>query len=233
MRPSTARISQPYGQFPQASGQPWIHLGDDYACERGEDVVTIAPGIVLYAGPGQNVPDYLADMFMLYRGSDASGNCILVEHDGWAESFNHLEFWTVNTGDTVFRGQRVGGAGDSGNAFGVHLHHETLTIPAANTPPFSRYNPQLQVDYEDRIAGRIAPQATEIEILEDEFMAMTEKQRKEFIDEIAEAAASKTWFYGGVANTQGGKQTIWRVLVQIYHTVNAILEVVKRIDAKK
>lgn len=215
MKPCTARISQPYGQFPQASGQPWIHVGDDYAGERGQEVVTIADGRVLFAGPGQNVPNDLADLLMLYRGSDASGNCVIVEHAGWVETFNHLEFYTVNTGDIVKRGWRVGGMGDSGNAYGVHLHHETLTVPASPVPPFSRYNPQFQIDYEDQQAGTIAPQATEIELAEDEIMAMTPKEREEF----AELVALKTWQLNGVPNVEGGKQTIWRVLVSIYYMV--------------
>lgn len=181
MRPSKARISQRYGTFPQASGQPWIHVGDDYAGERGEEVVTIAPGTVLFAGPGQFVPNSLADMLMLYRGSDASGNCVIVGHEGWVETFNHLEFYTVNTGDKLQRGWRVGGMGDSGNAFGVHLHHETLTTPASAQPPFSRYDPQLQVAYEDREAARIAALAKDDE--------MTPEQLNAIIDAIREEGA--------------------------------------------
>lgn len=158
MRPTTATISQPYGVFPQASGQPWIHLGDDYACYRGQDIVTIAAGRVLFAGPSELVPNQLADRIMLYRGSTASGRCVITEHDdnttGWIQTFNHLEFYTVNTGDAIFRGQRVGGAGDSGNAFGVHLHHECIDPGAVtNQAPFGRYNPQIQIDYEDAQAA--------------------------------------------------------------------------------
>lgn len=208
MKPCNARISQDYGEFPQASGQPWIHVGIDYAGSRGEIVVTISEGTVLFAGPGELVPNWLADTLMLYRGSTASGNCVIVQHDGWVETFNHLEFYLINTGDTVKRGFRVGGMGDSGNAFGVHLHYETLTTPASAQPPFSRYNPHLQMAYEDERALETAPKNTPVPpVVEKEWweMPIPEKERKALIKDIA----LEVWGLRGTPRIDGVKQTMW------------------------
>lgn len=205
MLPTKARVSQPYGQFPQASGQPWIHVGTDYAGERGQEIVTIADGTVLYAGPGQFVPNWLADTLMLYRGSDASGNCVIIQHDGWVETSNHQEFVTVKTGDKVKRGWRIGGMGDSGNAFGVHLHHETLTTPASAEPPFSRYDPDLQISYEDQQAAIILASLKDIE--------MTNEQLDTILNAIHEEGEQSREYFGLLVTkgwyTGRGKNRKW------------------------
>ena len=152
MHPTKGWISQEVFNANQASGQDFPHTGRDYAGERGQDVITIAPGTVIHAASGP-VPDWLARRFQLVPGSTAGGNYVFVQHDGWVEYFGHLEEINVRNGQALTRGQRVGGMGDSGNAQGVHLHYEVILEPCGAEFPWGRYHPQLQIDYEDTHAG--------------------------------------------------------------------------------
>lgn len=163
MHPVNGNYTQRFGQANQASGQSFPHTGDDYAANRGDEVRTIAPGTVIFAGNGQELPDNLADRFMLYRGSPSAGKCVFIQHDGWIEYFAHLDSINVRAGQTVSRGTRVGGAGDTGNAQGVHLHYEVFTLPCSNVYPFGRYNPANQVAHEDSMAEMA--QATGVKML--------------------------------------------------------------------
>ena len=158
VNPTNGNTTQKFGQTNQASGDPFPHTGKDYAAVRGQEVRTIANGKVIHAGVAY--PDALADRFMLVRGSNAGGNFVIIEHDGWIELMAHLNTIDVRAGQSVVRGQRIGGAGDSGNAFGVHVHYETIDPKLIrNTYPFGRYNPDLQIAQEDRLASVGPPTA--------------------------------------------------------------------------
>lgn len=220
MKPCKGWLSQRYGKFPQASGQPWIHVGDDYAGNRGDEVVTISDGTVLYAGPGQNVPNWLSDLLMLYRGSDASGNCVIIQHDGWVETANHLEFYTVSTGMKVKRGWRIGGMGDSGNAFGVHLHHECLTTPASSIPPFSRYDPHFQIAHENAQAMKFVHLAKDIDMKPEQFDALikTIEDQGAYTREYVGLMFTKGWYTGRGANrkfTEGVALTLAKIKAKV------------------
>lgn len=153
MHPVNGWISQEVFNENQASGQPFPHVGRDYAADRGAEVRTIAPGTVIYVTrEGEPVPDWLANRFMLVPGSTAGGNSVFVQHDGWVEYFGHLENTTVRAGQGLARGQSIGGAGDSGNAQGVHLHYEVIIEPCPAVFPWGRYHPQLQIDLEDSLS---------------------------------------------------------------------------------
>lgn len=163
MQPTPGYITQPYGKFPQASGEPWPHTGDDFAGQIGAPCYTISAGKVLYSGPGHLLPYNLADMLMFVRGSNASGNQLLIAHGdiykgGWIEAFNHCDRLLVATGATVSRGQKVATVGNTGNTQGAHLHYECIYVPwVTNQPPFGRYNPQGQVRAEDAAAAAVTP----------------------------------------------------------------------------
>ena len=59
------------------------------------------------------------------RGNKSYGNCVQLEHDeGYTTLYAHLRSVAVRWGDTVRKGQVLGVMGDSGNAYGVHLHFE-------------------------------------------------------------------------------------------------------------
>ena len=154
MHPTDGRITQEVFNPNQASGQAFLHTGRDYAGNRGDTIRTIADGVVLYVTrENEPVPDWLANRFMLVPGSAAGGNSLFIEHDGWVEYFGHMENIAVKVGERVRRGQTVGGVGDSGNAFGCHLHYEVIVEPCPASFPWGRYHPQNQIDYEDAHAG--------------------------------------------------------------------------------
>ena len=53
------------------------------------------------------------------------GNCVIIEcEDGAQALFGHLNTISVVAGQSVFMGDRLGGAGTTGVSTGVHLHYE-------------------------------------------------------------------------------------------------------------
>lgn len=185
MHPTDGTISQEVFEPVQASGQAFPHTGRDYRANRGDTVRTIADGTVIHAGSGP-VPDWLANRFQLFPGSSSGGNYVFIQHEGWVEYFGHLDTIDVGPGATVRRGQRIGGAGDSGAAQGVHLHYEVIEEPCPGIFPWGRYHPQLQIDHENRIAGELILTGT---ILEETVSEQIVKLDAQQADDIAIAAA--------------------------------------------
>ena len=57
----------------------------------------------------------------------AYGNRIIVRHDNGVKTmYAHLSSTSVNVGDKVTRGQRIGAVGTTGNSSGPHLHFEVI-----------------------------------------------------------------------------------------------------------
>lgn len=70
-------------------------------------------------------------------GTKSYGNFVKIKHkDGYYTLYAHLKDVYVNQGDYVKRGQKIGYMGDSGNAYGIHLHFEL------RTPQDKRINPE-------------------------------------------------------------------------------------------
>jgi murein DD-endopeptidase MepM/ murein hydrolase activator NlpD len=166
MQPTDGRKTQSFNTYPQASGEPWGHTGDDYAGNIGDLVRTIADGVVLFAGWSQDMPDSMADAYMFVRGSGNGGIMALIQHDGWCSLSAHLDSTPLNPGDTVTRGQVIGTVGTTGRSTGSHLHYECIEDGAVtNQPMFGRYDPALQIAHEDAVASTkasasMAPPAT-------------------------------------------------------------------------
>lgn len=60
--------------------------------------------------------------------SGAYGNVILINHkNGYYSRYAHLNSINVSAGDIVEAGQLIGGAGNTGNSTGTHLHFEIRT----------------------------------------------------------------------------------------------------------
>ena len=67
------------------------------------------PGVVVYAG----------------NSGDWAGNHVAVRHaDGHTTMYSHMSRMAVTTGQTVQAGQVIGYVGETGRAFGAHLHFE-------------------------------------------------------------------------------------------------------------
>lgn len=58
-------------------------------------------------------------------GNRSYGNCVKIEHkDGYMTLYAHLSKVYVKKGQFVEQGQVIGKMGDTGNAYGIHLHFE-------------------------------------------------------------------------------------------------------------
>ncbi|MCR4443267.1 MAG: peptidoglycan DD-metalloendopeptidase family protein [Peptococcaceae bacterium] len=83
------------------------HHGIDIPAERGEQVVSASAGIVTFAG-------WLGDY----------GWCVKITDGSHIYLYAHLSKIAVSQGQTVRPGGSVGLIGDTGKAFGCHLHFE-------------------------------------------------------------------------------------------------------------
>jgi murein DD-endopeptidase MepM/ murein hydrolase activator NlpD len=85
-----------------------FHEGLDIAVEFGTPVQTTADGLVIWAAPHAGY-----------------GNCVVVYHNnGITTRYGHLSKITVDTGQRVRRGDRIGHAGSTGRSTGPHVHYE-------------------------------------------------------------------------------------------------------------
>ena len=102
-------LSARFGQ----SGPYWSsgqHMGLDFAAPMGTPIIAADGGKVVEAGQG-----------------GAYGNFVEIAHgDGTRTRYAHLSRISVEQGQSVDRGQRLGGLGSTGNSTGPHLHFEVL-----------------------------------------------------------------------------------------------------------
>lgn len=93
-----------------------------YLCYSGHYAIDIS------ASTGQSV--YAADNGVVVSASynAAYGMSILINHkNGYYTRYAHLNSMNVKAGDIVEAGQLIGGAGNTGNSTGTHLHFEIRT----------------------------------------------------------------------------------------------------------
>lgn len=92
------------------TGRGAYHEGIDFAGREGSDVLSVAAGIVSFAG-------------------ERSGYGLLVEinhGNGYVTRYGHNSRILVKAGDTVRKGQRLSLMGSSGRSTGPHVHFEVL-----------------------------------------------------------------------------------------------------------
>jgi murein DD-endopeptidase MepM/ murein hydrolase activator NlpD len=127
-----ARITQPFGPSdlllePPLGPYAHFHTGVDLAAPLGTPVTAAADGVVVAVN----------------HTRVGYGNYVIVAHGGGIMTlYAHLLDTSVNVGDRVFRGQRVGREGSSGLSTGPHLHFELrvndqVTNPMPYLPPLS------------------------------------------------------------------------------------------------
>jgi murein DD-endopeptidase MepM/ murein hydrolase activator NlpD len=86
------------------------HLGIDLAAGEGSPVYAADSGVVTVAATGWN---------------GGYGSYIMIDHgNGYATLYAHLSQINVNLCQSVYQGQVIGAAGNTGNSFGAHLHFE-------------------------------------------------------------------------------------------------------------
>jgi murein DD-endopeptidase MepM/ murein hydrolase activator NlpD len=85
-----------------------VHTGQDFPMKIGSPVSASLDGYVSSINPG---PDY--------------GTAVVIDHpNGYQTVYGHLSERSVNLGDFVSKGQKVGKSGNTGNTTGPHLHYE-------------------------------------------------------------------------------------------------------------
>lgn len=100
------------------------HTGIDYSAGHGTSIRAPRAGVVTVAGNGQ--------------ASGWAGTYVAIKHsDGTSSLYAHMSSVSVSTGERVDAGRLVGQVGQTGRAFGPHLHFE---IYPAGVEPGDVYN---------------------------------------------------------------------------------------------
>lgn len=108
IKPSEGRISSVFGSqrvLNGVAGNP--HNGIDIAADEGTPVYASSDGVVIIAG---------ADFYY-------NGNFVLLDHgQNLTSIYLHMSKLSVQTGDTVKKGQKIGEIGSTGRSTAPHLH---------------------------------------------------------------------------------------------------------------
>ena len=92
------------------SGKREMHKGIDFAGEMGGSVITVAKGVVTYAGKRWGF-----------------GNVVEIAHgNGYTKRYAHNSKILVSVGDTVEKGFQIAEIGSTGRSTGPHVHFEVL-----------------------------------------------------------------------------------------------------------
>lgn len=103
------RFTSGFGQRRNpVTGRMAMHSGVDFAGPSGTPILSTSDGVVVRAG--------------WYGGY---GNAVVIRHAFGIETlYAHLSRVDVKEGQSVSRGDRIGGMGTTGQSTGVHLHYE-------------------------------------------------------------------------------------------------------------
>jgi len=97
------------------------HKGIDLAAPRGTAVMASHDGVVIYTGKQ-------------FKGY---GKMIMIEKDGWATLYGHLDKIVVYEGQKIRQGEVIGALGNTGRSSGPHLHFEIRKLDGPIDPlPF-------------------------------------------------------------------------------------------------
>jgi murein DD-endopeptidase MepM/ murein hydrolase activator NlpD len=119
-----AVIGAHFGQYGSWSS---YHTGIDFRARTGTPIRAVKAGVVLFAG----------------NSGDWAGNHVAVLHgDGMTTMSSHMSAMAVSTGQTVAAGQILGYVGQTGRAFGAHLHFELYPAGVKYGDVYRAVNPQ-------------------------------------------------------------------------------------------
>ncbi|HJY46145.1 MAG TPA: M23 family metallopeptidase [Propionibacteriaceae bacterium] len=103
------------------------HTGIDFRAGHGTPIRAVRSGVVLYAGNSGNW----------------AGNHVAIKHgDGMTTMSSHMSSMAVRAGQTVQAGQIIGRVGQTGRAFGAHLHFELYPAGVKYGDVYKAINPQ-------------------------------------------------------------------------------------------
>ena len=112
-------ITSTYGErLDPITGRSSFHPGVDFGAPEGSTVMSVATGVVTWAGP-----------------HPAYGNLVEINHgNGYSTRYGHNEKLLVKVGDTVQKGQQLALSGSTGRSTGPHVHFEVLRDGAVVNP---------------------------------------------------------------------------------------------------
>jgi murein DD-endopeptidase MepM/ murein hydrolase activator NlpD len=103
------------------------HTGLDFRAAYGTPIRAVKSGVVLYAGNSGNW----------------AGNHVAIKHaDGKTTMYSHMSSMSARVGQTVPAGQVIGRVGETGRAFGAHLHFELYPAGVKYGDVYKAINPQ-------------------------------------------------------------------------------------------
>jgi murein DD-endopeptidase MepM/ murein hydrolase activator NlpD len=103
------------------------HTGIDFRAGHGTPIRAVRAGVVLYAGNSGNW----------------AGNHVAIKHaDGMTTMSSHMSSMAVRAGQSVNAGQVIGYVGQTGRAFGAHLHFELYPAGVKYGDVYKAINPQ-------------------------------------------------------------------------------------------
>jgi murein DD-endopeptidase MepM/ murein hydrolase activator NlpD len=103
------------------------HTGLDFRAAYGTPIRAVKSGVVLFAG----------------NKGDWAGNHVAIRHgDGRTTMSSHMSSMAVGSGQTVQAGQVIGYVGQTGRAFGAHLHFELYPAGVRYGDVYKAINPQ-------------------------------------------------------------------------------------------
>ncbi len=126
-----AKITTQFGaiRYTNGSSNADRHGGVDMAAAKGTTVSASNSGRVLFAG-------YLK----------LTGNTVMIEHGyGLKTWYYHMDELSVNTGDLVSKGQKVGQVGSTGFSTGPHLHF-AMSVNNVFVNPYTAMESDLLVE---------------------------------------------------------------------------------------
>ena len=103
------------------------HTGLDFRAAYGTPIRAVKSGVVLFAG----------------NTGDWAGNHVAIRHaDGRTTMSSHMSSMAVGSGQTVRAGQVIGYVGETGRAFGAHLHFELYPAGVRYGDVYKAIDPQ-------------------------------------------------------------------------------------------
>lgn len=117
--PGMSYQSSYFGEVRQGIGDTRPHKGHDYAAPAGTPIYAAAAGTVMIAGY-----------------SYSAGYWVVINHgNGLVTKYMHMyQTPLVSAGDTVVKGQHIGGVGTTGQSTGNHLHFQVEVDGVAVNP---------------------------------------------------------------------------------------------------
>lgn len=118
------------------------HTGLDFRAASGQPIRVVTAGTVVYAG----------------NSGDWAGNHVAVQHPtGYTTLYAHMSRIDVSTGQTVQAGDQLGAVGETGRAFGPHLHLEVYPPGIHPGDVYQAIDPQPWLNNLRTAAARSAP----------------------------------------------------------------------------